>query len=157
VSGTVREFRFWKVGSWEPGLRIAKDQTGDSPGQLAFSRDGTLLAIQDSWNRVKLIDPRTSAELASLDTPWLEIPAPLCFSADASRLILGDRRKQIHVWDVRLTRARLAEMRLDWNLPPFPPPRLLASEGQLDGRVVIDATEIRSFHGQTRGEPNGVS
>jgi WD40 repeat protein len=158
VAGTAREYRFWQVETGKPGLRIAKEETGDTPGQLAFSRDGALLAIQHSLDLVKLVDARSGAELARFASPSsLGMPAPsLCFSADGSQLIVGDDRKQIHVWDVRLIRARLAEMRLDWDLPPYPPPRPPAAEGSLAGMVLCDASEVRNFHGHSNGE-NGVA
>src|SRR5262249_41537920 len=35
--------RFWKLGSWEAGLELAREEP--VPGHLAFSADGTVLAF----------------------------------------------------------------------------------------------------------------
>ena len=157
VSGTDKEFRFWRVESGEPGLRISREGHESCPGQLAFSRDGTLLAVQQSRSLVKLFDPRTGAELASLAAPDFGNSAPsLCFNADGSQLVMGDSRSQVHVWDVRRTRAHLASMRLDWDLLPYPPSGPDAAGGRLHGTVVTDARKIRSFSGLSKRD-NGMA
>ena len=41
-------------------------------------------------------------------------------SPDGSRLVsYTSDGPAVHVWDLRLIRHRLAEMRLDWDAPPF--------------------------------------
>jgi hypothetical protein len=36
-------------------------------------------------------------------------------------LVVSDGLGKVHVWDLRLIRQRLAEMKLDWDLPPYAP------------------------------------
>ena len=53
---------------------------------------------------------------------------------------INGKVKGLRVWDLRLIRRHLAEMGLDWGLPPYPPPahdarpplRVLVDRGNLD-------------------------
>ncbi|HEV3202784.1 MAG TPA: tetratricopeptide repeat protein, partial [Gemmataceae bacterium] len=46
-----------------------------------------------------------------------------CFSPDGSQLVTyAGRGGAFQVWDLRLIRRQLAEMGLDWDLPPYPTP-----------------------------------
>jgi WD40 repeat protein/tRNA A-37 threonylcarbamoyl transferase component Bud32 len=122
VIGTGPEYRLWSVGSWEPGLRIARAGTADLPGPAAFTPDGRVLALVPSRPLVRLIDVQSSLELATLEAPNVqERVTTLSFSPDAARLIAGSLARRLHVWDLRLIRQRLAAMDLDWDLPPYAP------------------------------------
>ena len=56
----------------------------------------------------------------------LESPDPskvfwATFSPDGSRLVLvPEHAPAVYVWDLRMIRKRLAEMRLDWAAPAYP-------------------------------------
>ncbi len=121
VTGTSKEFRFWRVGTWEPGLEIPRDTVSDLPGHAAFAPDGALLAITHSLRAVKLIDLDSSREVATLETPNCEMLAGVCFSPDGALLAVGDERHSVHVWDLRRIRTQLAAMSLDWNRPSYEP------------------------------------
>jgi hypothetical protein len=46
---------------------------------------------------------------------------PACFTPDGAQLIThGSETRAIHIFDLRAIRRQLAEMGLDWNLPPYP-------------------------------------
>jgi WD40 repeat protein len=111
VTGAEDEYRLWKVGSWEPGLKFPRDRAGDMFGRMAFSPDGRILAVLHSRNSdVRLIALPGGQELATLDTG-----PPLCFSRDGSLLATaGDDLRTVYVWDLRLIRQRLAALNLDW-------------------------------------------
>jgi tetratricopeptide (TPR) repeat protein/WD40 repeat protein len=130
VTGTNRDYRFWRVpqgtgqaepDAWQPGLTIGRTDGAGLPGRMAFSPDGTLLAAQYSGSGVKLRDPRTGAEFATLETPGAQLLAGLFFSADGSQLAVADEPGSIFLWDLRLIRQQLAPMGLDWDLPAYPP------------------------------------
>src|SRR5262249_15541898 len=80
VTGGLKEFRWWRVGSWEPGPKIARSrqEPGDAP--LAFARDVPLLAITPTAQTVQLVDPASGRELATLTAPDRHIISWLCFS-----------------------------------------------------------------------------
>jgi WD40 repeat protein len=109
------EYRLWSVGSWEPGLRIEREVVSGAAGEMAFSPDGRILAIAPSCNVVRLVEPASGRELATLEAPGVQMrAASVCFSGDGSLLAAASVGKVIHVWNLRLVRQRLGEMRLDW-------------------------------------------
>jgi serine/threonine protein kinase/WD40 repeat protein len=118
VTAIEKEYRFWQVGSWKPGNTI---RTGTVlPGSFGFTSDGSLLAL-DRGYLARLIDPQSGRELATLEPPP-EYPRGLhwpSFSPDGGRLAAPFDRV-ILVWDLRLIRAQLATMRLDWDAAPIP-------------------------------------
>jgi serine/threonine protein kinase/WD40 repeat protein len=126
-----RECRFWHVGSWRPGPAI--QLSAGFYGALAFARHGRLFAIDDG-GRVRLVDPDSGREVATLDAgsgPSGHFTG-LAFSPDGTRLAAG-RDHMIHLWDLRLIRAQLAARGLDWDAPRYPPP----AERRPPGSVVL--------------------
>jgi hypothetical protein len=101
--------RLMSVGSWEMGPK-----TG--PGSGVFSPDSKLLAVPTPVG-IHLIDHATGREIALLDDPNFD-PASIAFTPDGTRLI-ALATSGAHVWDLRLMRRRLKELRLDWNWPEF--------------------------------------
>jgi serine/threonine protein kinase/WD40 repeat protein len=105
----------WSVGTWQEGLRIK------GVGDIGFSPDGKLLAVDDGQGAIRLIDPDTGRDYARLEDPNQD-RGGLSFSPDGTQLISSTNDSQsIHVWDLRAIRRQLAEMGLDWDLPPYPP------------------------------------
>jgi WD40 repeat protein len=160
VTGTPRNYRFWKVGSsWEPGPSIPRDHAGMTRGAIAFTRDGTMMAIAQSARLVRLIDVATSQELASLEAPHPGIINDLAFSPDDGQLAVGCEGHEIQVWDLRFLRRSLAAIGLDWEQPSLPPGPAPASQ-PLRARVVAGdphpaigvariGEEVRRFLGHT--------
>jgi WD40 repeat protein len=113
VAGGSQEYRLWEVGSWRPGLTLARDNPGDQPGKMAFSPDGTL-AIVDSLMIVKLVDPATGRGLATLEAPDPEFIDSLRFSPSGDFLAAACGNCTIQIWDLARIRERLETMKLDW-------------------------------------------
>jgi WD40 repeat protein/tetratricopeptide (TPR) repeat protein len=135
VTGTVAEYRVWKVGSWQKQYALRREQAGRAAGWMAFSPDGKMLALLHSMSEVRLVDPATGRPFARLPTAG----GPYCFSPDGSRLVTyAGRGGAFHVWDLRLIRRRLVGLGLDWDLPPYPPPASVGGE-PLHVRVVAAA------------------
>jgi len=86
---------------------------------MAFSPDSQLLAIASRNEAVRLLETKTGRTLADFDPPTLSIIYSFCFNRDGSQLFASDGLGQIHVWDLRLIRQRLAAMKLDWDMPPY--------------------------------------
>jgi serine/threonine protein kinase/WD40 repeat protein len=107
--------RLWDVASGRGGPEIGG-------GNFTFSADGKTLAAETSSGVLRLVDPNSGLEFARLEDPNQDRALYLTFSPDGSHLIAtNDDSQSIHVWDLRLIRAELAEMGLDWDQPPFPP------------------------------------
>ncbi|HTK78195.1 MAG TPA: protein kinase [Gemmataceae bacterium] len=125
--------RFWEVGSWR---EIQRDGAWGGRGPIAFSADGRVAAIAQSRSRVRLVDTATGRELASLEaTPSPAIIDGLCFTRAGDRLIATQAAQGIHVWDLRLIRQRLDEIRLDWDAPAYPPTTPASDVPPVDGSV----------------------
>jgi serine/threonine protein kinase/WD40 repeat protein len=126
VSGTGRyapggaACTFWRVGSWVEAHRFPLERTSQA-GFLAFTKDGSLLAVTRTMTEVLLFDPVHFREIATLQAREPLLIVDLAFSPDGSQLAVATGVGIIQVWDLRLIRARLAEMGLDWDLPPYPP------------------------------------
>ncbi len=110
--------RAWEVSSW----RLGADKKAVIRTFLAFSPDSRLLAYDTGHGAVCLVDPQTGREYARLEDPNQDRANWICFSPDGTRLVTvsGDSQS-VHVWDLRAIRDQLAEMDLDWDLPPYPP------------------------------------
>ncbi len=100
----------------ELNRRIKKPARAGYHGIAAFRNDGKVLAISYGRNSVRLIDPSTGVDFATL-----EAPAPLgggiTFHPDGSRLYVGAEDGRVHVWDLKLLRRELRDLGLDWAEP----------------------------------------
>jgi tetratricopeptide (TPR) repeat protein len=120
VTALDHEYRLWHVGSWRPGIAIRWDDAG---GNFTCTRDGQLLAVDRGGRLVLLVDPDSGREFATLEPPPEARQGfhGLAFSADGGRLAVPVGN-EVQVWDLRLIRAQLAAMGLDWDAPPLPTP-----------------------------------
>jgi serine/threonine protein kinase/WD40 repeat protein len=108
--------RLWQVGSWQPGAYFGGYC-------LVFSPDSRLLAVETGYGVVRLIDPDTGHEYARLEDPNQGRAPWSCFSPDGAQLVVTNQDSNyIQVWDLRVIRQQMAELGLDWTLPPYPPP-----------------------------------
>jgi WD40 repeat protein len=114
VTGTTDAFRFWKTGSWAPGLVIPRP-SHPAPGALAFSPSGRLLAVARSPRLAQLVSAATGEEIALLSAPNELMITGFCFSADESRLAVATENQAVQLWDLRVIRRQLAEIGLDWD------------------------------------------
>jgi WD40 repeat protein len=114
VNGTQSDYQFWEVSSWRPGLRISRTPpTGAGP--LAFSTDGKILAIAQSFRDVRLIETASGRELATLAAPEPHPIRWLCFRPDGEQLAVACEKGVLQLWHLRRLRQRLTEIGLDWD------------------------------------------
>jgi serine/threonine protein kinase/WD40 repeat protein len=139
ATAAVSDYRLIETDNWQIRRIIPKKSGGDFLGTAAFSGDGKVLALADTPHEVKLLDPETGDEYATLPLPGGLSMTLLCFSPDGSRLAAHTEDHRVHVWDLRRTRQRLAAMKLDWDLPPPPPP---AGDAEKPVRVDVDLGEL---------------
>jgi serine/threonine protein kinase/WD40 repeat protein len=112
---TYEGLQEWVVGTWQKGRHF-----GNSG---ALSPDGKTLAITTGNGFVRLVDFETGLEYARLEDPHQD-NGNSYFSDDGSLLVTTNNdSRSIHVWNLRAIREHLAEMGLDWDLPPYPPAR----------------------------------
>jgi len=110
--------KLWEVGTW----RLVRDLGGDV--LPAFSPDSKLLALNDVFGTIALVEVATGREVARLTFPEPGWYHPACFSPDGAHLIATHADlKAIYVWDLRLVRQQLKARGLDWEGPDYPAPR----------------------------------
>jgi hypothetical protein len=122
VTSAADEYCIYEAGTWEERHRLPRSVGGDQPGPLAFSPDGSVLAVVLTGLTIQLIDPATARVLATLEPPEPDrnLPGVLRFSPDGSRLsVCTTELRAVHVWDLRLLGQRMAELGEDWALPAF--------------------------------------
>src|SRR5262249_38891910 len=106
------------AGNWQAVRQIQKDRAGENPGGCAFAADSAIAAASLSSSVVGLFDVSTGRLLARLEPPEGDVVRWLCFSPDGHQLVAASEGGEVHVWDLRLIRARLEEIGLDWDGPP---------------------------------------
>lgn len=109
--------RIWTVGDWQHPRRIRPIKT-----HPCFSPDSQLLALSDEISVIRLVEPASGRDVAVLTAPERTRLMPIAFTPDGARLIAhGEETGALHIFDLRAIRRQLAEMKLDWDLPPLPP------------------------------------
>jgi serine/threonine protein kinase/WD40 repeat protein len=104
-----------KVGTWEV-VWAGWD------GNTTFSPDGHLFVVASDLGVIRLLESATGRELARLEDANQASPVWPTFTPDGTRLLTtSDDDRNVHVWDLRAIRAQLAELRLDWQAPAYPP------------------------------------
>jgi serine/threonine protein kinase/WD40 repeat protein len=144
--GILTHAAFSPDGKWlavrgrEGGRLLTVDTWEERPvpewREAAFSPDGNVLALETGQGVIRLLDPATGREYARLADPHQNVSSWLGFTPDSTRLVgVSEEGQAIHVWDLRLIRAGLAGLGLDWDAPPYPE-RADAAPGSLEVRVV---------------------
>ena len=109
--------KLWRAGTWEEETPRAAPADGWG---AAVSPDSRLLA-RGGLGHVRLVRPDSGAEVARLAFVEQTRLVPICFAAGGAELLVwGEDTQNIHIWDLRLIRAQLGELELDWEDPPLP-------------------------------------
>jgi eukaryotic-like serine/threonine-protein kinase len=104
---------------WQEGWRSEKIRLGGT-----FSPDNRLAAFGREDGSIQLVLSETDQEIARLPSPEVGRISASGFSPDGSLLLAsGEETGALYVFDLRRIRMQLAELGLDWDLPPFPPAR----------------------------------
>jgi chromosome transmission fidelity protein 4 len=85
---------------------------------MAFAPDGRTLALTVAQS-VRLVDPVSGREFATLSAENSREITSVCFSGDGRWLAVAGGSDRLQLWDVRLLREHLAKMGLDWEAPPL--------------------------------------
>lgn len=110
------ECRVWTVGSWERPVKTLPHKPG--LGRVlaaAYRGDGKLLALAYSSRDVRLVDPESGHELASLTAPFPLPVRSLSFSSNGDYLVVGCANHTVQVWNLRMVAEQLTQMGLGWE------------------------------------------
>jgi WD40 repeat protein len=114
VISSPEDYQFWNLQTWRPRPAIANMQLTCAP--LAFSPDGSLLAIAKQRWLIDLIEPSSGREQAVLPSPASsDALGGFAFSGDGRMLAaLAKGRRHVKVWNLAFIRKQLAQRGLDW-------------------------------------------
>jgi serine/threonine protein kinase/WD40 repeat protein len=105
--------RLYATGTWKPGAQLGSGRPWDATREVA------VLGLPNGIYR--LVELATGRELARLEDQEQNTD-DAAFTPDCTRLVI-QARHGLRVWDLRLLRAELARLGLDWDAPAYPPPR----------------------------------
>jgi WD40 repeat protein len=114
ITGSMYEYRSWDLQSWQHTF-VAPRSGRAYNACIAFAGDGRLMAVTDSQFTVRLLEPDTGRGLATFGMPEPQAISCLAFSPDGNQLAVGGQTPTIYIWDLRLIRQELAQMKLDWD------------------------------------------
>ncbi len=107
--------RFLNLHDWQPRLELARHES-DLAGQVAFNRDGSILAYGTRNHLVRLVLTETGEELATFErTPRPERGEGIAFSRDGGWMATAFRYQAIELWNLRTIRSELRDLGLDWQ------------------------------------------
>ncbi|MBN2507083.1 MAG: protein kinase [Verrucomicrobia bacterium] len=120
------KYEFYQVDAWRrPAFVISRKTASDQHAPVAFTRDGTLVAIASTRYVIQLFRlpqrgtkaPRLVATLEAPDLYPLEL---LAFSPDGRRVAAAAQNQTVMLWNLALIGEHLAEMNLHTNRLAFP-------------------------------------
>jgi WD40 repeat protein len=115
VTGDSEALRVWDCATWNQTAAAA-----GGCGQPTFSPDASYIAAVIG-NAIRLYDSNGLLELCTLDPPVRFTSTGLDISPDGASIVQMSNRSGIGcIWDLRRIREHLAEVGLDWDLPPYP-------------------------------------
>ncbi len=89
----------WDVATWKQSLAIEHAAPDVMPGAVAFSPDGSLLAIAHNARSVRIHDSASGRELATLDDPEAALVVELEFDRQGRRLAASRLDRTVQIWD----------------------------------------------------------
>jgi WD40 repeat protein len=132
------EYQLWEVGTWQPKGPPKPGHELPEWNFTAFSRDGRMMARTVDGHSIQLLETLTEKPLATLEAPVFSGVSKFQFSPDGSQLAAVQQDQQLQLWDLRLLRQELAQMGLDWDMPPYPPVEKTAGQGVVTMEVESD-------------------
>ncbi len=101
---------------WQKAWRSERMRIGG-----AASPESRLIAFGQKDGTIDLRSAQSDDSIATIQTPEEGGLGALTFSPDGTRLLaLGNESGSLYDFDLRRIREQLAEVGLDWNLPPYP-------------------------------------
>ena len=100
VTGSSGEYRFWQTGTWTEVLKVKRpERFSNLPGKIAFSPDGSLVALVMDQTSIQLLECPGLTVIANLHLDEPQSVTGICFGPEGRRLFLSSAANQIHVWN----------------------------------------------------------
>jgi anaphase-promoting complex subunit 4 len=127
----------WRASDWQLATELHTQRKTWSAQEIAFSPDSRVLAVGQPSGAIRLVDPATGKDWATLNDPHGSPGAFLAFTPDQSKLIAladGDNGAP-RIWNLAAIRRGLADHGLDWPedvLGPLTNARSIADSARVD-------------------------
>jgi serine/threonine protein kinase/WD40 repeat protein len=115
LTGSGKAYVLWEVGSWLRRWTHPRREASNQPGKVAFTGDGSLVAVAWSRSLIRLLDTRDGSVVATLEAPSIDHLAEMGFSPEGAYLFLNDHGGATRRWDLRTIGARLDAMGIGWD------------------------------------------
>jgi WD40 repeat protein len=102
-------------GGWRQVWRLERDNTDAVAGVLAFSGDGSLLALGRSRFALDLVEPRTGRLIATIDSPDRRALAEVAISPDGRWIAAATTSDLLQIINLGQIREELRDLGLDWE------------------------------------------
>ena len=113
-------YRVWDTNSWTAGPRMRR--AGRLPAVALLHRSTQLAGPDETQASIELRDLGSGNVVVKLQSPSAKHIDELAISPDDSQIAVGYlNTRELRVWDLRLLRAELKGMSMDWAAPPYPP------------------------------------
>jgi WD40 repeat protein len=151
LAASSSQYQLWEVGSWQPKGPPTLGFQGLIENFTAFSPDGRVMARLDD-KKILLLETLTEKPLATLEPLGRPSAVKFQFSPDGVKLAVVQIDDQVEIWDLRLIRQELAQMHLDWDMPPYPP----ATSAPEQSPVTLEIEPDSDSPSPALGETNSI-
>ena len=69
-------------------------------------------------------------------------------------MLAATQNQQVRLWNLRLIREELKQMRVDWNMPPYPPVSKTEEAGPVTLEIQSDAVTLPTSQSETDAAPS---
>lgn len=113
VLGTETMYIFCDATTWQLHHWSMKEPES-TPSGISFSADSKIVVVRHSPNQLRILDPSTGIELATLRPPGHQIMSWHRLSPDGNYLAAAGAGNLIFLWDIGSIRRQMADRGLDW-------------------------------------------
>jgi serine/threonine protein kinase len=112
IGGSSSEYVAWDTRSWSQVWNVTRENLSGQAARVAITRDGKMGALTLSAETIRLFEPQTGREIATLEAPYSDIITWIAFSPDGNHLAASTHTTSVHIWDLVALRNKLAPMNL---------------------------------------------
>jgi eukaryotic-like serine/threonine-protein kinase len=158
LAATPDGVTLWSTGDWRRVGQLQAHGTTPTGLGITFSPDSRVLAVGQSNGILRLVDPTSGNDWASLSHWDLSGAVSLAFSPDQRYLITSslDERSPAQIWDLTVMRRELTQRGLNWPTEVLAPATSASPmAGQLE--MVFDGGDlVRSYDAAASGQTDDV-
>lgn len=108
ITGSAEEYRIWDTGTWSELARLNRPpRFSNLPGKMAFSEDGSWLALALDPYRIQILSGRSGDPVATLQVASPRLWTELRLTPGERRLFASSSDHSIHVWEISLLLTEL--------------------------------------------------